>query len=89
MAGAIKDEVEALPGSGVEGLATGIAEIRTEFVGLVAEGRTTLDQIRQLDLADELMKAIEGNRACQGLRDEERRRVAGLSRSRAGVLTGS
>ncbi len=68
---AIKGEVEALPGSGVEGLATGVAEIRTELTELVAEGRTTLDQIRQLDPADELMEAIESNETCQGLRDEE------------------
>ena len=67
----IKGEVEALPGSGVEGLATGVAEIRTELTELVAEGRTTLDQIRQLDPADELMEAIESNETCQGLRDEE------------------
>ena len=67
----IKGEVEALPGSGVEGLATGVAEIRTELTELLAEGRTTLDQIRQLDPADELMAAIESNETCQGLRDEE------------------
>ena len=67
----IKGEVEALPDSGVEGLVAGVAEIRTELTELVAKGRLTLDQIRQLDPADELMEAIESNATCQGLRDEE------------------
>ena len=66
----IKGEVEALPDSGVEGLVAGVAEIRTELTELVAKGRLTLDQIRQLDPADELMEAIESNETCQGLRDE-------------------
>jgi hypothetical protein len=35
------------------------------------EARATLDQIRQLDAADELVQAIESNETCQGLRDEE------------------
>jgi hypothetical protein len=67
----IKDEVEALPGSGAEGLVTGVDEIRTELGELAVEARATLDQIRQLDAADELVQAIESNETCQGLRDEE------------------
>jgi hypothetical protein len=67
----IKGEVEALPGSGVEGLATSVDEISTELSELAVEARATLDQIRQLDPADELMEAIESNETCQGLRDEE------------------
>ena len=66
----IEGEVEALPGSGAEGLATGVDEIRTELSQLTVESRATLDQIRQLDPADELMEAIESNEACQGLREE-------------------
>jgi hypothetical protein len=68
---AIKGEVEALPGSGAEGLTTGVEEIRTELDELAVEARTTLEQIRQFDPADELMEAIESNETCQGLRDTE------------------
>jgi hypothetical protein len=67
----IKDEVEALPGSGAEGLATGVEEIRTELSELAAEATITLEQIRQLDSADELVEAIASNETCQSLRDEE------------------
>ena len=66
----IKGDVEALPDSGAEGLATGVEDVRTQLSQLVVEGRTTIEQIRQLDPADELMEAIASNETCQGLRDE-------------------
>jgi len=67
---AIKDEVEALPDSGVEGLVSGVAQIRTELTELVVEGQVTIEQLKQLDPADELVEAIESNETCQSLRDE-------------------
>jgi len=67
----IKDEVEDLPGSGVQGLAEGVEEVRTELNGLAAEAQATLEQLRQLDPGDELAKAIENDETCQSLRDEE------------------
>ena len=68
---AIKSEVDALPGSGAEGLVTGVEEIRSELSQLSVEARATLDEIRLLDSADELVEAVESNETCQELRDEE------------------
>lgn len=67
----IREEVEALPSSGADGLVAGVEEVRSELSQLAVEARVTLDQIRALDSADELMTAIEGNETCQDLRDEE------------------
>ncbi len=69
--GDIKSAAEALGGSGAEGIATGVDEIKGDIEGLLKDAKQTFHQIRQLEPANELSTAIKNDETCQSLRPEE------------------
>jgi hypothetical protein len=67
----LKGQVEALGGSGVEGIATGVDEIKGDIEGLVTDVKHAFHEIRQLEPANELSNAIKDDPTCETLRPNE------------------
>ena len=67
----IQSQIEALGGSGVEAIATGVDEIKGDIEGLTKDVNHTFHNIRKLEPANELSTAIKDDETCQSIRPEE------------------
>ena len=66
---AIKAEVASLPDSDRAAFTAALSTIGSRFDTIVQAGRTTLNDIEQLDPQGELKSAIEDDPTCQSLKE--------------------